>query len=98
MQRLFRDAIQEWNKAKAPPGTEVRRKFEQRLDNLLNLDVAHYGKDFQTLQNGIIKCQDCLFTFLDHEGVPHHNNQRVGHQDSEGEGQGVRGLQDAGRR
>lgn len=74
IQQLFRDAIQEWNKAKAPPGTEVRKKFEQRLDNLLNLDVAHYGKDFQTLQNGIIKCQDCLFTFLDHEGVPHHNN------------------------
>ena len=26
------------------------------------------------MQNGIIKCRDFLFTFLDHEGVPHHNN------------------------
>ena len=74
MQHLFRDAIHEGNKAEAPPGTEVRKKFERRLNELLEQDVAHYGEDFQKLQNGIIKCQDCLFTFLDHEGVPHHNN------------------------
>ena len=73
-QQLFRDAIKEWNKTKAPPGTEVRKKYEQRLDGLLDEDVGHYGKDFQQLQNGIIKCRDFLFTFLDHEGVPHHNN------------------------
>jgi hypothetical protein len=74
MQQLFRDAIHEGNEAGAPPGTEVRKKYEERLDKLLDEDVGHYGKDFQALQNGIIKCRDFLFTFLDHEGVPHHNN------------------------
>ena len=74
MQKLFREAIREANKAEAPPGAEVRKKYEERLDELLDQDVGHYGKDFQTLQNGIIKCRDFLFTFLDHEGVPHHNN------------------------
>ena len=74
MQKLFRDAIHEWNAAEAPPGSEVRKKYEERLDKLLDQDVGHYGKDFQQLQNGIIKCRDFLFTFLDHEGVPHHNN------------------------
>ena len=74
MQQLFRDAIHERNKAESPPGTEARRRFEERLDKLLDEDAGQYGKDFQQLQNGIIKCRDCLFTFLDHEGVPHHNN------------------------
>jgi len=74
MQQLFRDAIHEGNKAEAPPGTEVRKEYEEKLDKLLDENVGHYGKDFQQLQNGIIKCRDFLFTFLDHEGVPHHNN------------------------
>ena len=64
----------EGNQAEAPPGTEARKKYEERLDRLLDEDAGHLGKDFQTLQSGIIKCRDFLFTFLDHEGVPHHNN------------------------
>ena len=67
-------SIHESNSSESPPGTEARKRYEERLDKLLDEDVGHFGKDFQTLQNGIIKCQDFLFTFLDHEGVPHHNN------------------------
>lgn len=74
MQQLFRDAIHEWNKAEAPPGTLVRRRYEERLAKLLDEEVGHFGKEFQKLQNGIIKRRDCLFTFLDDKGVPHHNN------------------------
>lgn len=74
MQQLFRDAIHESNMAEAPPGKLVRERYEERLDKLLDEDVGHLGKDFQALQNGITKCRDYLFTFLDHEGVPHHNN------------------------
>ena len=77
MQKLFRDAIHEGNKADAPPGTEVRKQYEERLDKLLDEDVGLFGKDFQQLQNGIIKCRDFLFTFLDHEGVPHHNDSEA---------------------
>ena len=79
MQELLRDAIHTWNESKCGvPGTEVRKSFEKRMDRLLDEDVGHYGKEFQTLQNGIILCKDYLFTFLDHEGVPHHNNSSEG--------------------
>lgn len=75
VQELLRDAIHTWNESKCGvPGTEVRKSFEKRMDRLLDKDVGHYGKEFQALQNGMILCKDYLFTFLDHEGVPHHNN------------------------
>jgi hypothetical protein len=79
VQKLLRDAIHTWNESKGGvPGTQVRKSFEERMDRLLDEDVGHYGKEFQTLQNGIILCKDYLFTFLDHEGVPHHNNSSEG--------------------
>ena len=49
MQQLFRDAIHESNNAEAPPGKEARKKYEERLDKLLDEDVGHYGKDFRGL-------------------------------------------------
>ena len=48
------------------------------MDRLLDEDVGHYGKEFQTLQNGLILCKNYIFTFLDHDGVPHHNNSSEG--------------------
>ncbi len=35
-------------------------------------------KDFQTLQKGLIKCEQYIFTFLEHDEVPHHNNSSEG--------------------
>ena len=35
-------------------------------------------KDFQALQNGLINCEQYIFTFLEQEGVPHHNNSSEG--------------------
>ena len=32
------------------------------------------ANDFQALQNGLINCEDYIFTFLEHEEVPQHNN------------------------
>jgi hypothetical protein len=79
VQELLRNAIHTWNECKCGiPGTEVRKSFEERMDRLLDEDVGHYGKEFQALQNGIILCRNYLFTFLDHEGVPHHNNSSEG--------------------
>ena len=34
-----RDAIHEWNEAEAPPGSEVRKKYEERLG------VPHHNND-----------------------------------------------------
>ena len=48
------------------------------MDELLDQDLSKYGKEFQTLQNGLILCKNYMFTFLDHEGVPHHNNSSEG--------------------
>ena len=79
VQQLLREAIHTWNESGGVlPGAEVRKSFEKRMDRLLDEDVGHYGKEFQTLQNGIILCKDYLFTFLDHEGVPYHNNSSEG--------------------
>lgn len=75
VQELFREAIRERKLTDPPPGEKVRARYEKRLDKLLEQDVSHYGEEFQGLQNGIIKCHDYLFTFLDHEGVPADNNE-----------------------
>lgn len=75
VQELLRDAQHTSNTSTdGPPGTTVRKSFEERMDMLLEQDVGGYGKEFLSLQNGLILCKDYLFTFLDHKGVPHHNN------------------------
>ncbi len=49
-----------------------------KLHKLLEEDVSSYERkganDFQALQNGLINCEEYIFTFLEHEEVPHHNN------------------------
>jgi hypothetical protein len=79
VQELLREAQHLSNTStNGPPGTEVRKSYEKRLDELLDQDLSQYGKEFQTLQNGLILCKKYIFTFLDHYGVPHHNNSSEG--------------------
>lgn len=56
--------------------------FRQRLHELLEEDLSKYERkdrgDFQALQNGLINCEDHIFTFLEHDEVPHHNNSSEG--------------------
>lgn len=56
--------------------------FKKRLHEMLEADVSQYERkdktDFQTLQNGLINCEDYIFTFLLHDEVPHHNNSSEG--------------------
>ena len=79
VQALLREAQHLSNScSEGPPGTEVRRSYEKRMDELLDQDLSKYGKEFQTLQNGLILCKNYMFTFLDHQGVPHHNNSSEG--------------------
>lgn len=48
--------------------------IKERLDRLLNESVTHLHEDFQTFKNGLIKCKDYLFTFLQNPNVPYDNN------------------------
>lgn len=48
--------------------------IKERLDRLLNESLTHLHEDFQTFKNGLIKCKDYLFTFLQNPNVPYDNN------------------------
>lgn len=48
--------------------------IKERLDRLLNESVTHLHEDFQTFKNGLLKCKDYLFTFLQNPTVPYDNN------------------------
>jgi hypothetical protein len=76
LQDLLREAIHLKN---TKPIEEIDvGDFKKRLRLLLEVDVSPFEakekKDFQTLQNGLIKCEQYIFTFLEHDEVPHHNN------------------------
>lgn len=59
-----------------------KESFCKRLHELLEEDLSKYERkdrgDFQALQNGLINCEDYIFTFLEHDEVPHHNNSSEG--------------------
>lgn len=72
IQQILRDAIHE---SKTKPLDEIdKESFRKRIHDKLEEDLSIYESDFQTLQNGLINCEDYLFTFLDNQDVPHHNN------------------------
>lgn len=76
IQELLRDAI---HKSKTMPLEQIDKEYyKKKLHEALDADLSDYerkgAKDFQVLQNGLINCEDYVFTFLEHEEVPHHNN------------------------
>lgn len=76
IQELLKDAI---HKSKTVPLEEIDKEYyKKKLGEALEENVAPYERkgsnDFQALQNGLINCEDYIFTFLEHEEVPHHNN------------------------
>ena len=44
------------------------------LDNLLKLNISNFGKKFETLKKGLIKCRDYIFNFLEDPMIPSDNN------------------------
>ena len=76
IQELLREAI---HKSKTMPLDQIDKDYyKKKLHEALEEDLSSYerkGKsDFQALQNGLINCEEYVFTFLEHEEVPHHNN------------------------
>lgn len=76
VQKLLREAIHQHN-SRSPGEIDVGG-FKKRMRTLLEQDLSPFerknGNDFQAMQNGLINCEEYIFTFLEHPEVPHHNN------------------------
>ena len=69
---LFREAIHERNTN--PTAIISKTSWLDKLDSLLKLNVSNLGKKFNTLKNGLIKCRDYIFNFLEDPMIPSDNN------------------------
>ena len=69
---LFREAIHERNTH--PTDIISKASWLDRLDSLLKLNVSKLGKKFDTFKNGLIKCRDYIFNFLEDPMIPSDNN------------------------
>ena len=69
---LFREAIHERNSN--PSAIIPKASWLERLDNLLKLNICNFGKKFETLKKGLIKCRDYIFNFLEDPMIPSDNN------------------------
>lgn len=69
---LFREAIHERNTN--PTAIINKTSWLDKLDSLLKLNVSNLGKKFNTLKNGLIKCRDYIFNFLEDPMIPSDNN------------------------
>ena len=69
---LFREAIHERNTN--PTKIISKASWLDKLDSLLKLNVSKFGKKFETFKNGLIKCRDYIFNFLEDPMIPSDNN------------------------
>lgn len=69
---LFREAIHERNAN--PTGIIDKESWTERLDGLLKQNISKLGKKFETLKNGLTKCRDYIFNFLECPMIPPDNN------------------------
>ena len=69
---LFREAIHKRNTN--PTDIISKASWLDKLDSLLKLNVSKFGKTFDTFKNGLIKCRDYIFNFLEDPVIPPDNN------------------------
>ena len=69
---LSRGSIPERNTN--PTDVISKASWLDKLDSLLKLNVSKLGEKFGTLKNGLIKCSDYIFNFLEDPTVPSDNN------------------------
>lgn len=69
---LLRDAIHERN---TRPGETIdKRKWLDKLDELLKTNLLHLKENFDRLRKGLVKCRDYIFNFLENPMIPSDNN------------------------
>ena len=69
---LFREAIHERNAN--PTDIISKASWLDKLDSLLKINVSKLGKKFDIFKNGLIKCRDYIFNFLEDPMIPSDNN------------------------
>ena len=69
---MFREAIHKRNTN--PTDIISKASWLDKLDSLLKLNVSKFGKTFDTFKNGLIKCRDYIFNFLEDPVIPPDNN------------------------
>ncbi len=72
LQNLLREAIHTRNES--PTEVIDKTPWLSRLDRLLQQSVEHLKDEFRRLKNGLIKCRDYVFNFLENPAIPSHNN------------------------
>ena len=72
IENILQQAIHERNEH--PQDIIPKDPWLKRLDDTLKQSVTSLGKDFQRLKNGLIKCRDYMFNFLEDPLIPSDNN------------------------
>ncbi len=72
LQTLLREAIHLRNQN--PDKVIDTSTWLIRLDNILKQNVEHLKDEFRRLKNGLIKCRDYVFKFLENPAIPPDNN------------------------
>lgn len=72
LQTLLREAIHQ--RKQNPDKIIDTSPWLTRLDNILMQSVEHLKDDFRRLKNGLIKCRDYIFKFLENPAIPPDNN------------------------
>ncbi|MFV0366611.1 MAG: transposase [Mangrovibacterium sp.] len=72
LQSLLQEAIHERNKN--PNRVIDSTTWLSRLDKILKQNVENLKVEFRRLKNGLIKCRDYVFNFLENPAIPPDNN------------------------
>ncbi len=68
---ILKERLSKYEKPKKNSGNS---STPPSLDNLLKLNISNFGKKFETLKKGLIKCRDYIFNFLEDPMIPSDNN------------------------
>ena len=52
----------------------TKRTWLDKLDDLLKANLLHLRSNFERLRNGLAKCRDYIFNFLENPAIPPDNN------------------------
>ena len=72
VESLLQEAVHERNEN--PQAIIDKQPFLIKLDGLLTENLEHMAEQFGKLKNGLIKCRDYIFNFLENPSIPPDNN------------------------
>ena len=72
VESLLQEAVHERNEN--PQAVIDKQPWLIKLDGLLTENLEHMAEQFGKLKNGLIKCRDYIFNFLENPAIPPDNN------------------------